>query len=41
MPGPQRDMRVRDLAELDAIDKQVIAILSMMERLSVFERFIP
>ena len=28
MPGPQRDMRVRDLAELDAIDKQVIAILS-------------
>ena len=28
MPGPQRDMRVRDLAELDAIDKQIIAILS-------------
>ena len=28
MPGSQRDMRVRDLAELDAIDKQVIAILS-------------
>ena len=28
MPGSQRDMRVRDLAELDAIDKQIIAILS-------------
>ena len=28
MPGPQRDIRVKEVADLDAVDKQIIAILS-------------
>ncbi|GMM97116.1 MULTISPECIES: Lrp/AsnC family transcriptional regulator [Microbacterium] len=28
MPGPQRDIRVKEVADLDAVDRQIIAILS-------------